>query len=273
MKSLYTFLFLFLFSSGVVIAQEAPDFTITDVHGVEHSLYADYLDQGKTVVLDLFFVDCPPCVALMPFLVADYEKWGAGNHDVEFISLTGDPNGVDNDAYVTAFEETHGVTWPTASNEGGGPEAQQPYTAGTWGQFFGYPTLIVIAPDRSVQFDAWGGAPDQSTIDILDQWIANTGAEIPVSSNADLSIDSGMTLFPNPAQVQTSLSFELSEASQVRVRLFDILGHEVFSLAQGFMSEGTHSIAMELGGLAAGQYLVQINTETAQQAMRLQVVD
>lgn len=34
-------------------SQQVPDFTMTDVYGVEHSLYADYLDQGKTVYISV----------------------------------------------------------------------------------------------------------------------------------------------------------------------------------------------------------------------------
>ncbi len=51
MKSLLSTLILstlFLFSNA-----QAPDFTLTDIYGVEHSLYEDYLDQGIPVVLNI----------------------------------------------------------------------------------------------------------------------------------------------------------------------------------------------------------------------------
>lgn len=164
-----------LMSFTAVYAQDAPDFTVTDTHGTVHNLYADYLDKGKTVVLDMFFVDCPPCQGMAPFMEQAYQDYGGGQGDVQFISLTGDPNGTDNDAYVIGFEELYGLTFPAVSTDGGSLETIQPYINGTWGQFLGYPTIAVIAPDRSVTFDVWGSSYED-TYNLLIDAIAATGA-------------------------------------------------------------------------------------------------
>jgi len=62
--------FAFVFQSR---AQVAPDFTVTDIDGQVHHLYADYLNQGKTVMIKIMFTTCPPCHSIAPFMEPLYQ--------------------------------------------------------------------------------------------------------------------------------------------------------------------------------------------------------
>ncbi len=252
MKTIYTLILCF-FLFGLY-AQTAPDFDVTDTHGEDHSLYADYLDQGKTVVLDLFFVDCPPCNELSPLLEPVYQSWGAGTADVEFISLTADLN--DTIAKVLAFEELHGTTWPAVSVEGGGPPAQQPYTTGDFGAFFGYPTLIVISPDGSVQFKTFGIIPE--TPGILDEMISNTGAVKPLVAVSDLDNVQSFSFAPNPVSETAILTFELNEASEASIDIYNNTGQIISHLFSGTLSSGVQSIQLDASSLSSGVYFVRV---------------
>lgn len=164
------------FGAYNVSAQLAPDFTITDSDGNEHTLYADYLNQGKTVLIEIFFTTCPPCNAIAPYIEPLYEEWGAGDFDVEFFDLS--DKSFDTDALVNAYKANHGHTYPAAGSEGGSLQAVAPYKQGMFGPFYGTPTFIVIAPDGTVQYDV-DGSNNAETIANIDAAIAATGAQKP----------------------------------------------------------------------------------------------
>lgn len=150
MKVLFGFILSLLISTAVC-SQQAANFVVTDVHGVTHDLYADHLDQGKTVMIELFFTTCPPCISIASFAESLYQEWGAGQGDVEFIKIT--TQSFDNDAKILDFDDQYGVTFPGVSVEGGAMDAIVQFTDGTFGPFYGTPVFIVIAPDGTVTYD------------------------------------------------------------------------------------------------------------------------
>lgn len=160
------YIFCLLISFSFLSAQTAPDFKVTDSDGVEHELYKDHLDKGQTVVLKLFFTTCPPCIQLAPWMEEKYQAWGAGQYDVEFIelsTLTSDSN-----ADVANYKIQHGVTFPGVGDDGGGREAGLIYRSGTFGPYFGTPSLVIIAPDGTVEMGF--------SYDDFDDLVAATGA-------------------------------------------------------------------------------------------------
>ncbi len=143
--------FFFLALSFPSVAQLAPNFTINSNDGQTHTLY-DYLDQGHSVVLDIMFVDCGPCQTLTPYLDGLYQEWGSGNADVQFFSITP----YDTNAELTVYDNTYGATYHGAGTDGGSEAAIDPYWSNMFGEFTGFPTIVIIAPDRTVDFDVWG---------------------------------------------------------------------------------------------------------------------
>lgn len=142
-------IFLFTFSISL-FAQTAPDFKITTTDNESIGLYANYLDEGKSVVIELFFVDCPPCRSFAPFMANLHTQMVERNIQVEFVSLS--ISGADTDENVNEFKREFKHDWPFAHYGGGSEEAAKPYQDGTFGQYFGTPTIAVIAPDGSVNY-------------------------------------------------------------------------------------------------------------------------
>jgi len=149
----YIILSLFVLSS-TVFSQTAIDFTFTDTQGQEHTLYEDYLDEGKTVLIDFFFVDCPPCNTFAPHLKEIYDDWGSGQEDVEFFTLSS--KGWDSNADVEGYEQQHGHTNPGAGEDGGALDIYFTYHNSEFGPISGSPHFIVIAPNGTVFKDVDG---------------------------------------------------------------------------------------------------------------------
>ncbi len=205
MKALSSFFALALCCSIDLIAQKAPDFSVTTAEGKPLTLYADYLDKGKTVVIELFFVDCPPCNSFAPFFGQLYEEWKSGTGDVEFISLS--DKAWDNDENVMGFKQKYNHSWPFVSPDGGSLEAAEIYKNGTYGQYWGTPTTVVIAPDGTVNYNVRDN-PYSEWIVTLSAAIAeavnsnNTGTETPPTAlvaggirNAKNEAISGVSVF------------------------------------------------------------------------------
>ena len=124
---------------------EAPNFTLTDINGVSHTLY-DYLDQGKMVIVEFSAVWCGIC-------------WNYHNQEVmkDLYQAYG-PNGTDD--LVVLFVEGDNST--AESLLFGGPGSVGDWTDGTpypmmddgtgdvAADFmvFSFPKLYAICPDR-----------------------------------------------------------------------------------------------------------------------------
>ncbi|RJP76923.1 MAG: T9SS C-terminal target domain-containing protein [Candidatus Zixiibacteriota bacterium] len=66
--------------------------------------------------------------------------------------------------------------------------------------------------------------------------------------------------YPNPFNAQTTLAFTLSQAQNVDLRVFDMLGRPVAVLAQGVLEAGEHRLAWAPEQLAGGVYVARLAT-------------
>ena len=169
---------VFLAACFSLSAAPAPDFTITDSDGNTRQLYADFVNQGKIVVLEIFFINCPPCVTHAPHWQTLYTNMKAQYPgQVEFLMLSN--KNADNNAAVAQYKISKGLTMPAAGSNGGSLAAVQPYESGQFGPFYGTPTFVVIQPGTGeVVFDVRGSGP-AATMDLLSQEIAQLLQALP----------------------------------------------------------------------------------------------
>lgn len=248
MKQLITSIVLSLVMFGAS-AQIAPNFSVTDINGQDWTLY-DLLDEGHVVVLDLMFTNCNACELLAPFV---QESWSGYEYDdllVTFMALTSDP--ADNDYVMSAFSDQYYLTFPVISADGGAIEAQQPYSSGSFGTFYGFPSLIVIAPNREVIYDPWGDTYED-TIDQLEDAIEdamNSGTSINTS---EIGIDQ---IYPVPTSETLFIELQQEATQDMSLEVFDILGSIV--LRQNW-SAGTQKAQLNVAHLHNGNYFFKLS--------------
>ncbi len=78
--------------------------------------------------------------------------------------------------------------------------------------------------------------------------------------------------YPNPFRSRTTLALDVSEAQNVTVEVFDVLGRRVATVHDGPLAVGAHRVMIEAVGLPAGLYLVRAEGETFSQSQRVTVV-
>lgn len=215
----YFILLLCILAGSNLMSQTAPDFTVTDSWGTTHKLYEDYLDQGKTVVLKIFYVACPPCNAIAPHLEPLYQDWGGGQGDVQFIELSILQS--DADAQINVYKNTHHTTFPAAGGQGNSVPATVPYKNGTFGLWTGTPTFVVIAPDRTLQYDVFGFGID-GTIAALDAAIEATGAVGLGTATEDHAADIRVKLLSTV--VTNELFLQVVQNSDLMISIINPLG-------------------------------------------------
>ena len=118
----------------------APDFTATDINGVQHHLY-DYLDQGYTVILDISAAWCGPC----------WSYHNSGN--LENLYNTYGPNTPEDRVMVIFIEgeSTNSLAQITGSSTG---STYATFSQGDWTANTPYPIIdnASIADDYQISY-------------------------------------------------------------------------------------------------------------------------
>ena len=135
----------------------APDFTLTDINGQSHSLYADYLYQGKTVILDFSATWCGPCWDLhqQGILKDLYNAFGPeGTDNLMVFKLECDP--------TTGLDELNGIGGGTLGDWVTGTpypilDGEAVYNLSNTYQVPGYPTWYTICPSGILKASDWNG--------------------------------------------------------------------------------------------------------------------
>ncbi|HLA63588.1 MAG TPA: T9SS type A sorting domain-containing protein, partial [Rhodothermales bacterium] len=82
---------------------------------------------------------------------------------------------------------------------------------------------------------------------------------------------SALRVWPSPAHHAATLAADLRSAGLVHADLYDVLGRHVAALADEVHAAGPLQLALDLGGVAPGVYVVRLETPDGIATQRLVV--
>lgn len=88
----------------------------------------------------------------------------------------------------------------------------------------------------------------------LQGWDENPGAAVSGPDNFRLE-----SIYPNPFNAETRVTFYLEQSSQMKVTLYDIQGKALETIADGLFGAGNNSISVDLKDYPSGIYLLKIS--------------
>lgn len=162
-------------------------------------------------------------------------------------------SGGTNTATYNNTHETNGIHFSSANQNSGtfnwtapsaGVGEVRLYIAGLQGSMSGLNTELVILSQ-------------EQTTGIIDK-SAMVPGEISLSQN-----------YPNPFNARTTIEFSLAAPGKIRLAIYDILGKEIFTIVDGFMDAGNHSINLDADDLSSGIYFYRLDAGGAVETKRM----
>lgn len=81
-----------------------------------------------------------------------------------------------------------------------------------------------------------------------------------------------MQNYPNPFNPETSIEYSLSNAGNVKLKVYDVLGREITTLFNGEQQAGKHSVSFNGRGLSSGVYYYKLQSGSFVQTRKMMLV-
>ena len=225
----------------------------------------NWIEDGFFVLRDIFFLDENTGWVASPENV--YSTIDGGVTWILEGTITDAPSGINriwftsaNSGWATAHTDIYytkngGADWTSVGLE----TPLDPDDANMAGLFF-------IEPDVGW---AVGGNWDRLTGVIV---VTNQATQVSGSDETPAQV-ALMDIYPNPLSQSTNIHFKLDRAADVSLRVYDILGRPVETLADAQLIPGEHSVKWNRNRVAPGLYLVSLSVAGSVQTAKALVMD
>lgn len=236
-------------NAQVSVGESAPDFTLSELGSGESVTLSDFND--KVVYIFFYGAGCPHCRINGPITETEIFQMFKENENFKAFGIDTWNNSTSQNI---SFQNVTGITYPLLLN---GRNSLLDY----YGNTTSYDRSVVIGSGGIVEYK--GNAFVNSDYEDVNDVIQSQLDALTTSSENEITIPSSITLsqnYPNPFNPSTSISFELNEASNVRLTIFNTIGQPVTVLADAGFSVGSHSLNWDASGMPSGVYFYRLET-------------
>ncbi len=166
-------------------------------------------------------------------------RWDAPNND----------SGADITGYAYRYKESGGdfIAYTDIPESGPGEANARSYTVTELTNGLEYVFHVRALNEHG------GGLPAEATV-TLPGIVSSESEELP----AEVMLSAN---YPNPFNPETTIRYALPQAGQVRLVVYDLLGHEVAVLVDGLQSAGDHTVRFGAGDLPSGAYVYRLQAQ------------
>jgi hypothetical protein len=75
--------------------------------------------------------------------------------------------------------------------------------------------------------------------------------------------------YPNPFNPGTMITYEIPGKERIELKVFDVQGREVATLANTMVEQGSHSVLWDASGLPSGIYFCRLQSGTTSRAIKM----
>jgi hypothetical protein len=93
--------------------------------------------------------------------------------------------------------------------------------------------------------------------------------EVENSFPSDFTLEQN---YPNPFNPSTNIRFSLTEANQVTLKVFDMLGQEVVTLVNEFINAGSYEVTFDASNLPTGIYTYSLTAGNFQSVKKMMLI-
>lgn len=248
---------LFSFICGVIstisFSQTATNFNCNDCSSNNHDLYAE-LNSGKVIVIAWVM----PCVSCINGALTAYTE--VQNFPGQAYFYLADDNGNTSCATLTNWANTNGMSGASAIISNSVVNMSAYGTAGM-------PKVVVIGSNKTVYYNENNSAITSAGINAA----ISTAVSVGVNEYEKSTINS-LSVYPNPSNTSSLLSFKLLQDSKVAVEIQNLFGQKVAEVYNGHQTVGENTVKLNTADLKAGNYFVICSDGNLTRKIKLTVI-